>query len=106
MTLRQHQHLRWWLPLFFAIAVFVFLTIADEALITTPIVWIPGVVSFIVLQFAVGLLPAECPKCGGRLRFQRSLDFSERSNVVWHEYYCFQCKKVITWERSQRSSGE
>ena len=84
MTLQQHKHLRLWFPLSFAIAVFVLVTFLNdgEILGPTPTVSFSGILSFFVLQFAIGLLPAECPKCGGRMRFAAFHTGVGRKNII------------------------
>jgi hypothetical protein len=108
MRLEQHQRLRRWFPISVAGMLYAVFTIAEGGQLSspTPTVVIACVVSFVVLQFAVTLLPAECPQCGQRLRFQRSLDDSDGSRTVWYEYYCFKWKEVITWEKKHRSNHD
>ncbi|MDG2127221.1 MAG: hypothetical protein P8K08_04450 [Fuerstiella sp.] len=104
MTLQEHQRLRMWLPIVVSIVVWLISSFALHGSIgsTDRVTLIIAAACFFVIRFLAGLLPADCPKCGKRLKFQRSLDNSEGSDVWWHEYYCFKCKRVITWERSER----
>ena len=101
MKIRQHRLLWTGLPLVIAAATFLVVTFVRSSSVMTPDL-VTGIIcglSFLGAQFAVGFLPVECPKCGKRLKFQRSLDNSEGSGVRWFEYYCFKCKRVAAWQR-------